>query len=79
MEAEHTVSMYFVRYFDPIRKKRFRTGWRMTEEDAAKHFSGQEYEILRQTREDRVIGGGAFRNTLGHLQVGWSPDRYKPK
>lgn len=55
MEDQHTVSMYFIRYIDPISKKRVKTSWRMTEENAAKLYGDREYEVLWSSKVDRVV------------------------
>jgi len=71
MDGRRTITLYFVRHVDPISKKWFKTRWRMTEEDAAKLYAGQEYEILWLTKEERVIGG-KYANNTGHLYAGFS-------
>jgi len=80
MEAEHTVSMYFVRYLDPVSKKWVKTRWRMTEEDAAKRYEGQEYEVMRLSKVNRVVGFAPFRigNGTSHFHTG-TPGRDKLK
>jgi hypothetical protein len=82
METEHTVSMYFIRYLDPISKKWVKTRWRMTEEDAAKRYEGQEYEVVQLGKEDRVVGYDPIdfnkRNGFSRFHTG-TPGRDKLK
>lgn len=39
------VTIYWVRYEVPGKKKMRKSTWRMTPEDAARHFAGVKYEI----------------------------------
>ncbi len=39
------VTIYYVRYEVPGKKKMRKSTWRMTPEDAAKHFAGVKYKI----------------------------------
>lgn len=64
---EQIVDFYSVSYFDPVTKKRLTSRWKMTEEDAAKHFAGRDYHILFGTKEQRRIGGDWQRNCLSTL------------
>lgn len=66
-EPERIELLYFVRYRDPITKKRITTSWRMTEAEAAERFAGQEYEILRQAKEERRIGGDPLKSSMGRF------------
>ncbi len=72
MEGEHTVSMFFIRYLDPISKKWVKTRWRMTEEDAAKLYQDREYEVMRLSKEDRVVKLDRCNNGsgMGHFHTG---------
>jgi hypothetical protein len=58
--------MYFVRYLDPVSKKWGKTRWRMTEEDAAKRYEGQEYEVMRLSKVDRVVGRDPSNIKIGN-------------
>lgn len=66
MEGKHTVSMYFIRYLDPISKKWVKTRWRMTEEDAAKLYQDREYEVMLLSKEDRVVGISPSNVNMGN-------------
>lgn len=60
---------YTVRYLDPIDKRRVKTRWKMTEEDAAKLYTDREYEILWNTKEERRVGGDPLRNSMSRFQA----------
>ncbi|WP_211442445.1 hypothetical protein [Collimonas humicola] len=60
MEAEHIISMYFIRYLDPISKKWGKTRWPMTEEDAVRRYERPEYEVMRLSKMDRVVRFGPY-------------------
>lgn len=61
-DPEQIVDVYSISFFDPIRKKRFTSKNKMTEEEAAKQFAGTKYNILYGTKEQRRIGGNWVRN-----------------
>ncbi|MBF8177795.1 hypothetical protein [Herminiimonas contaminans] len=48
---------YFVRTIDPISKKWYTTRWRMTEQNAKELYAEGEYEILWDTKVERLLGG----------------------
>jgi hypothetical protein len=59
---------YTIRYRDPVCRKWVVTRWKMTEEDAAKRFADQEYEILWGSEEERKVGGDPAGNSASHVQ-----------
>ncbi|NKI68984.1 hypothetical protein GN109_06090 [Collimonas pratensis] len=72
MEDQHTVSMYFIRYVDPISKRRIKTSWRMTEENAAKLYGDREYEVLWSSKVERVVWAKRCHDGsgMGHFHTG---------
>jgi len=69
---ERPVAFYAVRYKKPGAKKWETTRWKMTEEEAAKRFAGQEYELVERSKEIRRIGGDWLTNSTGNLYRGFN-------
>jgi hypothetical protein len=46
------------------------TRWKMTREEAAECYAGQQYEIIEATREERIVSGDPFRNSMVHFSNG---------
>jgi hypothetical protein len=67
------VEVFTVKAYDPIRKRWYRTAWKMTREEAAARFPACEYEILESTKEVRTVGGDPLRGSAAHLNTGWKP------
>ncbi len=72
MESEQTEIVYFVRYFDPVRKKRVTTSYKLTEAEARSRYG--VYELVLPSRETRKIGGDCMRDSAAHFHTG-SPDK----
>jgi hypothetical protein len=47
---EKIIVRYQVRCYDEFRQRWTNTRWKMTKEEAAKHFADTQYEILPHTR-----------------------------
>jgi hypothetical protein len=69
-EPSRQVELFFVKAYDPIRKKSYRTRWKMTREDAARKFP-DGYKILEHTKEVRTVGGDSLHNSAARLYDGW--------
>ncbi|HJV54308.1 MAG TPA: hypothetical protein VJ652_22785 [Noviherbaspirillum sp.] len=67
-EPERIELYYFVRYFDPARKKHSRTNYKMTEETARKRFG--TFELVLESREERRVGGDWRRDSAAHFHTG---------
>lgn len=68
MGQERTEIVYFVRYFDPIRRRRVTTSYKLTEADARARYG--EIELVQASREERAIGGDVLRQSGAHLHTG---------
>ncbi|HJW55308.1 MAG TPA: hypothetical protein VJ577_08555 [Burkholderiaceae bacterium] len=64
---ERIEQFFAVRVLDPIRKKWYTTRWKMTREDAAKHYADTEYEIREETMEERKVGGNPYKMMGSHF------------
>ncbi|OWW18399.1 hypothetical protein [Noviherbaspirillum denitrificans] len=72
MDPERIEIVYFVRYFDPVRKRKAVTRYKLTEADARARYG--EIELVEASREERRVGGDPRRNSAAHLHTG-SPDK----
>ena len=72
MDPERIEIVYFVRYFDPIRRRRVTTSYKLTTEEARARYG--EVELVEASREERTVGGDPRRHSAAHLHTG-SPDK----
>lgn len=68
MEPERIEIVYFVRYYGPIRKKRFTTSYKLTEEQARERFG--EFELVQASSKMRTVGGDWRKNSAAHFHTG---------
>ena len=68
MDLERTEIVYLVRYFDPVRKRKAVTRYKLTEAEARARYG--EIELVAASREERTVGGDPRRLSAAHLHTG---------
>lgn len=68
MEPERTEIVYYVRYFDSIRRRRVVTTYKLTEAEARQRYG--DIELVQASREERKVSGDPLRQSTGRFNPG---------